>query len=305
MKALKVKDGRVSFVRCNSPTPSENGVACRPVHLSISYKDIMSLKRDGAIGTEAIGKIVEVGESVEGVSVGDLVIVPSGCVEGVFAEYFLVENANESLVKVPRDTRTDELIPMCHTIPYAFSVVEGAELNFGDNVAIFSNEAEGLFASLASKHRGVAELILLSSHHTILEYAPKFGTTNVVSTLDCDIKTALSGKVIDKAIILEGDNATLREALSIVKQGGEIICCDGEIDITRELIENEKGIRIRELEITVDKDRVERAMRLLTSNRLMPGEVITHTQSGLDSIESGIELAKSKPRGYIKLVINV
>lgn len=303
MKAFAINNGVCEWVRKSSPSPTEYDVVLKPIHLSVSAYDIKASGDE--VGTEVIGEIVELGEAVKSFCVGDRVIVPCDCVCGAFAEYFMVRDAEGSLVKIPDNIKSEDMISLCRAYPKGFLIAEDSLLSFGDNVAVFSNEAEGLSTASASFYKGAGELFLISSRNAILDSAVKFGVSNVVNYIESNIQSAMLGKTVDKAIIVDGDSTTLKEAISIVREGGEIIVATPEITVGSDIITENSKIKIREIEVRVDKDAVQRTLRLVTSKRIFPGSIITNVLRSLDSLEYAIELAKTKPRGYIKVVVNV
>ena len=131
--------------------------ACGICGSDLSYIKIGGIPTPGtitALGHEGAGEIMEVGANVEGISVGDQVIVNpmqtpsyigSGGPEGAFTEELLVREAQlgASILPIPEGI-SYEIAAMCEPLAVAMHGVNRAEVKAGDNVVVFGCGPIGL-----------------------------------------------------------------------------------------------------------------------------------------------------------------
>ena len=123
------------------------------------------------IGHEAAGEVMAVGNAVEGVSVGQRVIinpmntpsyVGSGGPEGAFTEELLVKGArmNDSLLQIP-DGLPFEIAALTEPLAVALHGVNRAQAKPGDKVVVFGCGPIGLGMVLWLVDRGVTDVVAL------------------------------------------------------------------------------------------------------------------------------------------------
>ena len=143
------------------------------------------------LGHEAIGVVEEVGSLVADFKVGDRVIVSaitpdwnhlnaqrgypmhsggmlsgwkfSNFKDGVFAEYFHVNDADGNLALLPPGMSLEAATMICDMMPTGFHGAELAEIEFGDDVAVIGNGPVGLMAIAGAALRGAANLFAIDS----------------------------------------------------------------------------------------------------------------------------------------------
>ena len=131
---------------------------------------------------EAVGEIVEVGSLVKTLKPGDRVIVPAitpdwGSLEaqagysmtlwryagrmevlqlqdGVFAEYFHVNEADANLARLPEQLDPASAVMLSDMVPTGFHGVELADVQFGDTVCVVGIGPVGLMAVAGAALRG-------------------------------------------------------------------------------------------------------------------------------------------------------
>ncbi|MDN5096880.1 alcohol dehydrogenase catalytic domain-containing protein, partial [Aliarcobacter butzleri] len=147
-----LKIGQVGWIEKEKPTCGVMDAIVKPIAVSPCSSDVHTVwagalgdRHDMILGHEAVGEIVEVGSLVKDFKVGDKVIVPaitpdwnsleaqagysmhsggmlagwkfSNFKDGVFAEYFHVNDADGNLALLPDDVDPIEAVMLCDMVP--------------------------------------------------------------------------------------------------------------------------------------------------------------------------------------------
>lgn len=149
--------------------------ACGICGSDLSYIKIGGIHRQPGqttpLGHEAAGEIIQVGEDVENVHVGQRVVVNpmqtpsyigSGGPEGAFTEQLLVRDARlgASLLAIPDDLPYD-IAALTEPLAVAMHGVNRAQLKPGDKVVLFGCGPIGLCMVLWLLDRGITDVIAL------------------------------------------------------------------------------------------------------------------------------------------------
>lgn len=148
--------------------------ACGICGSDLSYIKIGGIPMPGtitALGHEGAGEVLEVGSEVEGIAVGQPVIVNpmmtpgnigSGGPEGAFTEELLVREARlgDSILPIPEGISYD-VAAMCEPLAVAMHGVNRAEVRAGDKVVVFGCGPIGLGMILWLVDRGVTDVVAL------------------------------------------------------------------------------------------------------------------------------------------------
>src|SRR6266568_70850 len=162
------------------------------------------------VGHEFLGVVEQVGESVQNVAKGDLVIAPflysdgtcphcragitSACVRGGVwgangidggqGEAVRVPLADGTLVTVPGSGHSDEtltsLLTLSDVMCTGHHAAVSAEVKQGDTVAVVGDGAVGLCAIIAAKRFGAQRIIALSRNPARQALARAFGATDIL-----------------------------------------------------------------------------------------------------------------------------
>ncbi len=147
------------------------------------------------IGHEPAGEVVEVGDDVTGIAVGDHVvinpmakpgeIIGNGAASGALSEYLLIENAvrGTSLEVVP-DHIPFEVAALNEPMAVARHGVNQCQPKPGDKVLIFGAGPIGLGATIAFKSLGVSHVVVADLIPARLEKALKVGADAVINSGD-------------------------------------------------------------------------------------------------------------------------
>ena len=298
-------------------------------------------RKDMILGHEAVGEVVEVGSLVKDFKPGDRVLVTaitpdwnsleaqdgyamhsggmlagwkfSNFKDGVFAEYFHVNDADGNLAHLPEGMDLASAVMIADMVPTGFHGAELADIKFGDNVAVIGIGPVGLMAVAGTALRGAAEIYAVGSRKICADLALEYGATEIINYKNGSIVDQIldrtHGRGVDKVVIAGGDNNTLSQALAIVKPGGIIgnvnYLGDGDsIPISRTLWGCGMGHKqIRGGLMPGGRLRAEKLARLVMTGRVHPEKLITHTFNGLEGVEPALMLMKDKPRDLIKPLV--
>src|SRR5215469_3398799 len=205
------------------------------------------------VGHEFLGVVEQVGESVQNVAKGDLVIAPflysdgtcphcragitSACVRGGVwgahgidggqGEAVRVPLADGTLVQVPGSGHADEtlasLLTLSDVMCTGHHAAVSAEVKQGDTVAVVGDGAVGLCAIIAAKRLGAERIIALSRNPARQELARAFGATDILASRGKEASESVlsltDGVGVDAALECVGTNEAIPTALSIARPG--------------------------------------------------------------------------------------
>lgn len=343
-----LKIGQVGWIEKEKPSCGIMDAIVKPIAVSPCSSDVHTVwagalgdRHDMILGHESVGEVVEVGSLVKDFKVGDKVVVPaitpdwnsleaqrgysmhsggmlagwkfSNFKDGVFAEYFHVNDADGNLALIPEGVDPIEAVMLCDMVPTGFHGVELADVQFGDTVCVIGIGPVGLMAVAGAALRGASKLFAVGSRPKCIEVAKEFGATDIINYREGDIVEQImektQGKGVDKVVIAGGNSDTFVQAVKIVKPGGRIgnvnYLGSGEfIQIPR--VEWGNGMAHKTIVgglMPGGRLRIEKLVSLIQSKRINPKKLITHTFNGMEHIEEALLLMKDKPRDLIKPVV--
>jgi propanol-preferring alcohol dehydrogenase len=201
------------------------------------------------LGHEISGIVEEVGEGVEGISVGEAVIVPPviSCgtcgrcregrdnicdnmkmvgnhMDGGFAEYLTVPA--RVLVKLPQGLPVYDCAIISDAVSTPFHAVKNrGEVRGGEWVAIFGCGGVGIHAVQIAAAFG-ASVITVDIDDRKLRLARELGAVETVNPREVDaVKTIqrMTSGGVDAAFEIIGKPTTLEQAFSVVRPGGRLV----------------------------------------------------------------------------------
>ena len=340
--------GRTGWIEKEVPACGPLDAIVRPIAVSPCTSDIHTVwegaigeRTDMILGHEAVGEIVEVGSLVRDLKVGDRVIVPaitpdwgsreaqggfamhsggmlsgwkfSNFKDGVFAEYFHVNEADANLARLPSSLDPACAVMLSDMVPTGFHGAELADVRYGESVCVIGVGPVGLMAVAGAALRGAGRLFAVGSRSVCLEAARSDGATDTVNYRHGDIVTQIMDKTggagVDKVIVAGGDNDTFIQAITMVKPGGRIgnVNYLGAGDYVR-IPRVQWGCGMGHKTIAGGlmpggRLRMERLAALLVHGRLDTSRLLTHRFQGFEHLEEALLLMKDKPRDLIKPVV--
>lgn len=347
MKAFVMKSlGQVGFVDKPIPTPGPDDAIVKTTRALICTSDSHTVR--GAIGPrenltlghEAVGVVYDVGSNVKLYKPGDRVVVGaitpdwgdpasqaghssqsgaplggwkfSNTKDGVFAEYFHVNEADANMAKIPDSVSDEEAVYCCDMLSTGFMGAENGNIPIGGTVAVFAEGPVGLMATVGAKLRGAALIIGVESVPKRQDLARLYGADVIVDFTQEDpverILALTQGSGVDTAIEALGSDVTFQNCVKVTKAGGTIsnIGYHGEGDFVH-LPRAEWGVGMAEKTITTGlcpggRLRMERLLRLLEMKRVDPTRMTTHTFA-FEHMGRAFEVMDQKLDGVLKPLI--
>ena len=304
--------GKVGWVEKPKPVCGPMDAVCRPLAAAVCTSDVHTVwegavgeRHDMILGHECCAEVVSVGELVRDFQPGDRVLVSaitpdwssleaqagfamhsggmlagwkfSNIKNGVFSEFFHVNDADGNLAHLPEGMDITEACMLSDMVPTGFHGAELADVQFGDTVLVVGIGPVGLMAVAGAALRGAAQILAVGTRPVCVEAARKYGATDFISykngLIDEQVLALTGGKGVDCAIIAGGDVDTFIPVVKILKPGGRL--------------------------------RMEKLAALMTSGRLDVKPLITHVFDGWDKLPQALQLMKDKPQDLIKPVVRL
>jgi (R,R)-butanediol dehydrogenase/meso-butanediol dehydrogenase/diacetyl reductase len=192
------------------PAPGSKDVVVKVKACGICGSDLTYIKLGGIhrkpggttpLGHEAAGQIIHVGSEVEGVTLGQRVVINpmmtpsyigSGGPEGAFTEELLVRDARmgDSLLPIPDDLPY-EIAALTEPLSVALHGVNRAQVKAGDKVVVFGCGPIGLGMVLWLVERGITDVVALDLSPERLERARALGARAVFDPTREDVQARL------------------------------------------------------------------------------------------------------------------
>lgn len=250
----------VGWVEKEAPKAGLFEAVLEPVALCPCTSDVDTAQENPNIapnrilGHEGVGRVVEIGEGVTELQVGDVVAVPavtpmwrnldiqdgihqhsggplggrylSSRWDGMFGELFKVPDADLNLAKIPEGVSLEAAALVGDMVTTGFHGVELANVKYGDRVAVIGIGPVGLMSVAGAALRGAAEIFAVGSRPVTRRLAKEFGADDTVDYHDAPFTQQLmeltGGKQFDCVIIAGGEPTVFNDALSICKYNGTV-----------------------------------------------------------------------------------
>jgi isopropanol dehydrogenase (NADP+) len=347
MKTFVMKRvGEVGFVEKPVPEPGPNGAIVRTRRALICTSDTHTVagaigdRENLTLGHEAVGVVERLGSAVEGVKEGQRVAVSAitpcykcdNCLrgytsqchamlggwkfanikDGVFAEYFHVNDAEANLAPIPDDVPDEAAVYTCDMMSTGFAGAENADIPIGGSVAIFAQGPVGLMATAGSRLLGAGLVIAVESVPNRKELARHYGADHVIDFAQGDPVTGIlaltDGQGVDGAIEALGRQSTLEACVRATRPGGTIsnVGYHGDAEYLH-IPRIAWGVGMGDKTIRTalcpgGKERMQRLLRMIRHGRVDPTLLTTHTFP-FDEIGRAFEMMKTKEDGMIKPLI--
>ena len=222
------------------------------------WREEYPVEQGRIVGHEPVGVIHQLGEAVEGYTVGERVLVgaitPCGtcfycqshtesqcsgyeddwqmiggwrlgnAIDGVQAEYFRVPYAQANLAKIPDDLSDEQCVLLADIASTGISAAERANVRIGQTVAVFAQGPIGLCATAGARLLGASLVIGVDAIEGRLNLARQMGADEVIDFNQEDpvaaIKRLTEGRGVDVAIEAIGLEETFQACLDATRPGG-------------------------------------------------------------------------------------
>jgi 2-desacetyl-2-hydroxyethyl bacteriochlorophyllide A dehydrogenase len=297
-----------------------SGICGSDLHI---YHGRVAIEPGFTIGHEYVGTVVEAGDEVTGVAVGDRVLGAYGtacgkcffCARGDFhkcdrarvfghgellgslqgsqADLLLVPSANLTLRQVPEGMADEVALFAGDVMGTGYHAVVETGVSDGDAVAVLGLGPVGLCAVQAARAAGAAEVIAVDTVADRLELARSFGATPVHLTEEDPrgaVKAATEKRGVDAAIDAVGHPDALGLACKLTRKAGTV----SAIGVYAEPIEFPMGlVWLKALTLRTGHANViahlDPVLERLSSGELDPGPLVTHRML-LDEASEAYEL---------------
>nr|2B83_A Chain A, NADP-dependent alcohol dehydrogenase [Clostridium beijerinckii]2B83_B Chain B, NADP-dependent alcohol dehydrogenase [Clostridium beijerinckii]2B83_C Chain C, NADP-dependent alcohol dehydrogenase [Clostridium beijerinckii]2B83_D Chain D, NADP-dependent alcohol dehydrogenase [Clostridium beijerinckii] len=339
---------KLGWIEKERPVAGSYDAIVRPLAVSPCTSDIHTVfegalgdRKNMILGHEAVGEVVEVGSEVKDFKPGDRVIVPcttpdwrslevqagfpqhsngmlagwkfSNFKDGVFGEYFHVNDADMNLAILPKDMPLENAVMITDMMTTGFHGAELADIQMGSSVVVIGIGAVGLMGIAGAKLRGAGRIIGVGSRPICVEAAKFYGATDILNYKNGHIVDQVmkltNGKGVDRVIMAGGGSETLSQAVSMVKPGGIIsnINYHGSGDaLLIPRVEWGCGMAHKTIKGGLcpgGRLRAEMLRDMVVYNRVDLSKLVTHVYHGFDHIEEALLLMKDKPKDLIKAVV--
>src|SRR5208282_5114407 len=216
MRAFVMKGiGKVGFADKPIPTPGPTDAIVKTTKALICTSDVHTVNgaigpRDNlTLGHEAVGRVHQVGAAVKRFKPGDHVLAGAitpewgdaasqaghssqsggalggwkfaNIKDGVFAEYFHVNEADANMALIPGEVFDDTAVYCCDMMSTGFMAAEHADIPIGGTVAVFALGPVGLMAVAGARLRGAGLVIGVDSVPARQELARRYGADVIVN----------------------------------------------------------------------------------------------------------------------------
>lgn len=346
MRAIQlVGRGDVQIVDVDGVQPDVGEVAVAPDFVGLCGTDLHVFLGEfenrvpypAILGHEVTGRIVELGGEVDGLGVGDRVVVdpvfPCGecslCRAGRFnncsaldvlgldcagalAERFVVDSAN--IVRLPESVTPEHgVMAELYSVAVHASRLTGIEA--GDTVVIIGAGRLGLSLLDVMRRSGAASIISVDILDERLAIAGALGADAAINASSTDAVDAVmkltnglgADKVVEAVghyVELAGCRPPMGMACEMIRPGGQISAMgqgEGEQPFDwRQLVLKEGRIVTSRLNL----GDMPRAVDLMARGHLRPGQIITQTVSA-DDVQGSFDKMHDEPETTVKVVVDM
>jgi threonine dehydrogenase-like Zn-dependent dehydrogenase len=208
------------------------------------------------MGHEAIGVVEEIGQDVQRIRRGQVVVMPfaysdgrclfcdeglhTACVHGGFfgnggeaggaqAEALRVPQADGTLYPLSvgeDDALMPSLLTLSDVMGTGHHAAVTARVRAGGTVAVVGDGAVGLCGVIAAKRLGAEQIIIMGRHRDRIELAKRFGATDVVSERGDEaierVRQLTGGYGVHCVLECVGLEQSMRTAIGIARPGGAV-----------------------------------------------------------------------------------
>lgn len=265
------------------------------------------------LGHELVGKVVEKGEKVKTLDIGDRAVINpdvycgicrycqkklfNECeniismgieADGGFAEYFKI---SERVAHKINKHLSAEIAAFAEPLACVVNGMNKIKVECGENALIMGAGPIGLIFTQLLKSAGVNPVIISEPTELRQEYARKCGADYIVNPFQTDLEKYVKdiiGTGVD--VVVDAVGSQLNECIKAVRKGGRILLFG--LNTLAQAVIKQSEITTKEIQIFgtwLANDNFSRAVEILESGILNLELLITH-KLGLDEIHKGINL---------------
>lgn len=337
MKSVLVGAEGFEVVEKETPVPGPGEVLVRMLACGLCGTDVEKLEgryrgSKPIIGHEAAGVVAALGEGVEGLNVGELIVPhhhvncgvcyfclkdsPTMCpsyreynyLPGGFSEYFIVPRFIVERGGIHKSPRALDPLSACLTEPTAcvLRAIKRITIREPESYAVIGLGAIGLTFTQILRWMKAPKIIGLDINPMRLEAAERYGAipldASAADALDI-VKKTTEGRGVDVAIVAAGSPQALSQGIRITRRGGQVLLF--AVPPHGSTLQHDiSDLMVREITITpsnaaTDREMVE-ALKLIEDSVIDTKGLITHVYR-IEEFGEAIQTFKSG-RG-LKIVI--
>lgn len=340
MKAAIYRDvEQIGIDEVEIPAPKPGYVLLKIKSCGICGSDLHSYwghwgRGTKASGHEISGVVVELGEGVTNVKVGDRVCVEcfshcgkclycrtgaynlclnrggaSGGEHSGFAEYGIAHSS--SLYIVPESLSFTEGV-LIEPLAVSYRTLCQGEATHHDRVVILGSGSIGLFCLAAAKAIGVRETIISTKYEHQARMAHELGADHLIKiteqNLREEVKQITNNLGADVVIDTTASAENFDDALSVVRRKGRVVLVGGyhkplEVNIGRLVGLEATMVGSNCYAYSGIRTDFEVSMELIASGKVPAMKLVTH-QFPLSEIAEAFRVAADKNSGSIKVLVN-
>ena len=338
MKGVSYEGVGKIVVREDLPMPSvkSDEALIKVKYCGICGSDVESFKKAGMygsgtiIGHEISGEIIEIGDNVKKLKIGDHVTINPNtpcydcywCNQDQENKCKFAPSALGSLTNGGMVEFINVKEERIHTLPESISLIEGAMteplavgiysvqesgIKIGDSVAVFGAGTIGLITILALKVAGAANIYALEPVESKHRIALEMGANKTFTPQNWKKIQKLCDKIGPTHIFdCVGISETITSAIDLVRRGGYITMIGMDPEITD--LKNFYGIAIKNITLrgifAYNQDTFKTAINLLDKKRVNIKSLITKIIK-LDEVPVAFEDLSKKLHDDIKIMVEI
>ena len=342
MKALIWhKNGQIELIEKENPTiidPKDvivkvtlSTICTSDLHIKNGFVPIA--KEGVTLGHEFVGEIIELGDGIKTLSVGDRVSANCetfcgecyfckkgfinncteggwmlGCrIDGCQSEYVRVPFADTGLTRIPDNLTYQNALFTGDILSSGYFGAELCEIQKGDIVAVIGSGPVGLCSMMCAKHLGAEKIIAIDIDNNRLTIAKEQGFADyTLNPLECDIESEIknltSNRGADSVIEAAGGKDTFETAWKIARPNA-IVALVAMYEENQTLpLPQMYGKNLTFKTGGVDAVHCKELLELLSENKLNTDFLITQTYK-FENILDAYKLFESKSEPCLKIAI--
>lgn len=292
------------------------------------------IAKDGVtLGHEFVGEIVELGDGIKTLSVGDRVSANCetfcgecyfckkgfinncteggwmlGCrIDGCQSEYVRVPFADTGLTRIPDNLTYQNALFTGDILSSGYFGAELCEIQKGDIVAVIGSGPVGLCSMMCAKHLGAGKIIALDIDNNRLTIAGEQGLADyILNPLECDIESEIkrltSNRGADSVIEAAGGKDTFETAWKIARPNAIVALVAMYEENQTFPLPQMYGKNLTFKTGGVDAVHCKELLELLSENKLNTDFLITQTYK-FETILDAYKLFESKSEPCLKIAI--
>lgn len=194
---------------------------------------------------------------------------------------------------------------LCEPLGVALGTLEKTGAGFGDTCVIMGAGSIGLCMLAAAKAMGLRKIVVCASTERRLKIAEQMGAYATIATSKCDLlqeMKKLHPNGTDVVIDATGIESCIQQCLKLARKGGTVALAGyGRGKIMSIRIDDIHINNLRVIGAGNNWNQHKRAVELMEEGLVNLEHFVTNTLK-LEEYETGLELARKRPEGFVKAV---